>query len=205
MNKNEFNEFKSTPEGGCLVIAAMWTFIIVCVIIIAMIFSGCNSELRKENERLREELAKAQQHTPLQRDTIRDSLEVITQKVFTVEKVKEVLTEEDKKLIKELGLKVKELEAMQKTGIATHDTVWLEKADSTKDSPLVYHDAWADFEYKDKLLKYSVRDSLAIALKKEYKKRFLWWRWGTKGYEVKAVSFNPHTTIRYNTYVKRGE
>jgi hypothetical protein len=44
---------------------------------------------------------------------------------------------------------------------------------------------------------------LAIAVEKEYKRRFLWWKWGTKGYRVKAVSFCPYTTIRYNTYIKK--
>ncbi len=27
-------------------------------------------------------------------------------------------------------------------------------------------------------------------------------RWGVKGYKVKVVNFNPHSTIRYNQYVK---
>ena len=35
-----------------------------------------------------------------------------------------------------------------------------------------------------------------------YRHHFLWWRWGVKGYKVKVVNFNPHSTIRYNTYVK---
>ena len=201
----EFDDKRTASDGGCLTLAAIWTFIAVVAVAVFCFLNSCNSGLKREIEQLREELAKQQQYMPLMRDTIRDSVEVITQKIVTVEKIKEVLTNDDKQLIKDLGLKVKELEALQKTGMVTHDTVWLEKADSTKDSPLVYHDAWADFEYKDKLLKYSVRDSLAIALKKEYKKKFLWWKWGTKGYEVKAVNMNPHSTIRYNTYVRRGE
>lgn len=94
-----------------------------------------------------------------------------------------------------------ELESYQKMSKVIHDTVILERKDSAGNT-LYYKDAWAEFEYQDKRLRYSVRDSLAIAVKKEYKHRLLWWRWGTKGYEVKAVNFNPHSTIRYNTYVK---
>lgn len=48
-----------------------------------------------------------------------------------------------------------------------------------------------------------MRDSLAIALKREYKHRFLFLRWGTKGYDVKVVNFNPHSSVRYNTFVKK--
>ena len=202
--EEEFDDRRAASDGGCLVIAAIWSFILFVVIVIAIILSGCSNGLRKENERLREELAKAQQHVPLQRDTIRDSIEVITQQVVTVEKVKNVLTAEDKQLLKDIEIKVKELEALQKTGVVTHDTVYLSKE---RDSVLTYSDAWADFTYweRQKKLSYAVRDSLAIAVKKEYKKRFLWWRWGVKGYEVKAVNLNPHSTIKYNTYVRRGD
>lgn len=175
------------------------------VLLLLPLCIGCtNTKLRKENERLREELAKAQQYVPLQRDTIRDSIEVITQQVVTVEKVRNVLTKEDKELLKDIDMKVKELEQLQKTGVVTHDTVYLTEV---RDSVLRYTDAWADFEYweKERKLQYAVRDSLSIAVKREYKHRFLWWKWGVKGYQVKAVPFNPHSSIKYNTVVKRGE
>ena len=196
--------YEDTPEGGCLTTMCMWGVVILFALLCALFFGGCDSRLKKENERLREELAKAQQYQPLKRDTIRDSIEVVTQKVVTVEKIKNVLTQEDRQLLKDIDVKVKELESLQKMGMATRDTVYLTEQ---RDSILRYHDAWADFEYweKDRRLNYAVRDSLAIAVKREYKHRFLWWRWGTKGYEVKAVNFNPRSTLKYNTTVRRGE
>ena len=109
-----------------------------------------------------------------------------------------------RQLIKDLGMKVSQLESLQKTGIETKDTVFLEKKDSTENSPLVYHDAWTDIEYLNRKLTYSMRDSLAIALEREYKHRFLFIKWGTKGYDVKVANFNPHSSIRYNTFVKKG-
>lgn len=172
-------------------------------LIFVFAFGSCNRGLKKENERLREKLAREQQYAPLKKDTIRDTVEVVTQEIVEVEKVKEVLSKEDKELIKDLSLKVSELESYQKMGTTTKDSVLLEKKDTTNNAPLYYKDAWAEFEYNDRKLKYSVRDSLAIAIRKEYKHKFLWWKWGTKGYEVKAVNFNPHTTIKYNTYIKR--
>lgn len=51
----------------------------------------------------------------------------------------------------------------------------------------------------------TIRDSVGIAVKKEYKHRFLFLKWGTKGYQVKVMNFNPNATIRYNTFVKRKE
>lgn len=181
-------------------------FVVLTAIVAAvgvLLLFGCNGRLKKENELLRRELALAQKYVPLQRDTIRDTVEVVTQKVVEVEKVKSALTKEERELLKDLGLKVRELESLQQTGIVTKDTVWLVGKDSTDGSPLVYHDAWTDIEYRDKRMVYAMRDSLAIALRKEYKHRFLFIRWGTKGYEVKVANFNPHSSVRYNTFVKK--
>lgn len=183
-------------------------YILVIAVVVFLtaigLLTGCDRSLQKENERLREELAKAQQYVPLHKDTIRDTVEVVTQKVVEVVKIKEVLTDEDRVLLKDAGIAAKELMSLQKTGMETKDSVNLSAKDSTKDdSPLYYKDAWAEFEFHNKRLRYSVKDSLAIAVKKEYKHRFLWWKWGVKGYEVKVLNFNPNATIRYNTLVKR--
>lgn len=181
-------------------------FVVLTAIVAAvgvLLLFGCNGRLKKENELLRRELALAQNYVPLSRDTIHDTVEVIKQKIVEVEKIKEVLSKEDKQLIKDLGMKVSELESLQKTGTVTKDTVILVEKDSTDDSPLIYHDAWTDIEYRDKRLVYAMRDSLAIALKREYKHRFLFIRWGMKGYEVKVANFNPHSSVRYNTFVKK--
>ena len=168
---------------------------------------SCDRALRKENERLREELARAQQYVPLERDTIRDTVEVVTQKIVEVEKIKNVLTAEDKALLSDLKVKVKELESLQKTGMETRDTVFLAATESqhTGDSTFFFKDAWTEIVLEGRRMTYSVKDSLAIAVKREYKHKFLWWKWGVKGYEVKVANFNPHTTIRYNTFVKRKE
>lgn len=181
-------------------------FVVLTAIVAAvgvLLLFGCNGRLKKENELLRRELALAQKYVPLQRDTIRDTVEVVTQKVVEVEKVKSALTKEERELLKDLGLKVRELESLQQMGIVTKDTVWLVGKDSTDGSTLVYHDAWTDIEYRDKRMVYAMRDSLAIALRKEYKHRFLFIRWGTKGYEVKVANFNPHSSVRYNTFVMK--
>ena len=180
-------------------------FLLLAVILLGLLTS-CNKGLKREIEMLREELAKQQQYVPLHKDTIRDSVEIVTQKIVEVEKIKEVLTDEDRKLLKDAGIAAKELISLQKTGMETMDSVNLSAKDTTKDdSPLYYKDAWAEFEFHNKKLKYSVKDSLAIAVQKEFKHRFLWWKWGTKGYDVKVMNFNPHATVRYNTFVKRKE
>lgn len=192
--------------------------ILMWVIVILVICCGCTRALKKENEQLREELTKARQYVPLKRDTIRDTVQMITQQIVEVEKVKEVLSKEDKALLKDMDAKINAIESFQKLGMETLAEVTLSRdtiaakgyeAENERlppvDSVLTYKDAWLDLKYNslNRNLVIQLHDSLAIAVEKEYKKKFLWWRWGTKGYQVKAVSFNPYSTIRYNTYVKR--
>ena len=190
---------KKDITTACIYVA----LITIIAFLVTGFLSSCNRELKKEIELLREELARQQQYVPLERGTIRDSVKTITQKVVEVERIKEVLSDEERKLIKDFGIKVNELETLQKTGIETKDTVPMEKKDSTENAPFIYKDAWAEFEYRDNRLAYSIRDSLAIAVEREYRHKLLWWKWKVKGYNVKVANFNPHTNIRYNTFVKR--
>ena len=143
---------------------------------------------------------------PLQRDTIRDSIEVVTQTVVEVvpKKLKEALAA-DRQLISDLQLKVRQLEVMQTTVIETADTVRAAQF-ACADSTLTYSDQWADLRLslKDSTFYYNIRDSLATVVCREYRHRFLWWRWGTRGYQVKIVNFNPHARVTSNKYIKAG-
>lgn len=200
-----------------------WPYIVMLGlwVLVAVLACSCDRSLKKENEKLRQELAHAQQYTPLQRDTIRDTVEMITQKIVEVERVKEALTKEDKQLLKDMDAKIQAIESFQKIGTETaakvvlsRDTVAANSTDASKgrsdsksgaDSLLTFKDAWLDLKYNpvDSFLLIQLHDSLALAVEKEYKRKFLLWKWGTKGYKVKAVSFCPYTTIRYNTYVRK--
>ena len=159
--------------------------------------------LEADVNRLSVELSHAD--IPLQRDTIHDSIEVVTQVVVEVvqKKLKEAL-EADKELIKDLNLKVRQLEAMQTTVTETKDTA---RADSLNDLVFSYSDRWSDlkFSLKDSTFYYNIRDSLSTLVYREYRHHFLWWRWGVKGYRLKIVNFNPHTKVTYNRYIKVGK
>ena len=162
------------------------------------------ASLTDRANRLSVQLAHAQ--IPLQRDTIRDSVEVVSQVVVEVvpKKMKEALAA-DEQLIKDLRLKVRQLEALQTTTIETSDTTPAHH--DAGDSLFYYSDQWADLQLslKDSTFYYNIRDSLATVINRQYRHRFLWWRWGTKGYEVKIVNFNPHAHVIYNRYIKAGK
>jgi len=154
----------------------------------------------KEINELNVRLAQAEEKA----DTffIHDSIPVIQQKVVEVDKTdyKKILA--DKQLIKELNLKVKEIEAENRFLLSTRDTVVLKP--TFGDSVFTYRDHWNSFSFElgTRVLDWEVRDSLVTFVSAEYKHHFLWWRWGLKGYQVTHVNFNPKSRIEYNKYIK---
>lgn len=174
---------------------------LAAAVLLYLLEMGKADELQYKNNLLSVELAHAR--IPLQRDTIRDSVEVVTQTVVEVvpKKLKEALAA-DRALIKDLQLKIRQLEALQTTTIETSDTVPAHY--QPRDSSYHYSDQWADIslQLKDTTFYYNIRDSLATVVYREYRHRFLWWRWGTKGYRLKIVNFNPHARVTYNKYIK---
>lgn len=186
----------------------LYIAIVAAIIVMA---GGGNYALRKQYEKeisdLKYQLAHAHTFVPLDRDTVilstHDTVEVVTSSVITAElsalRKQHII---DEQLIKDLGLKLKQLDAVQTTVTETKDTVKASFDNSSK--VFSYDDSWSHlkFRLRDSTFYYNIRDSLATIVHHEFKHRFLWWKWGVKGYKVKVVNFNPHSTIRYNTYVK---
>lgn len=184
------------------------TILYVIIVFAIIIMAGGGSyairkQYQKEISDLKYQLAHAQQFVPLERDTIRDTVEAVTSPVITAElsalRKQHII---DEQLISDLGLKLKQMDAVQTTVTETKDTAKAEFDDSAR--VFCYDDNWShlQFRLRDSTFYYNIRDSLTTVVYHEYKHRFLWWRWGVKGYKVKVVNFNPHSTIRYNTYVK---
>ena len=142
-------------------------------------------EEKKESARLSDNMKSL--CTGLEEYKIRDSLNVVENHVLrlNIEELKE-LRSADAKLIKELNLRPKEVEYITTTKVVT------------------YSDKWVDFyaNIPDSTFTYEVRDSLSSAISRIYKHRFLWWRWGTKGYKQTIVNHNPRSKIVYNEIVK---
>lgn len=180
------------------------TPIAVLAFVFALHYRGQVLKLEEDISRLSVELAHAQIH--LEPTIIHDSIPVVTQTVVEVARkdlVDALATE--RQLIKDLQLKVKQLEAVQTTVVQTIDTVPAQY--QARDSIYTYNDQWANIslDMKDSTFYYNIRDSLATVVYREYRHRFLWWRWGTKGYKVSIVNFNPHAHVIYNKYIKAGK
>ena len=135
------------------------------------------------------------------RDTIHDTIPVASAPalVVTKEEYKKVT---DKGLLKDLGVKPAAITSQLQTEISTRDSIKLRAVPA--DNDYIYHDQWTDIHLSlsDSILRYNMRDSIAMFVVRDYKHRFLFWRWGTKGYNVKLVNFNPRAKIKYLKYMK---
>jgi len=176
---------------------------IISLIALGIIFLAAYAEAykkiessHKEIRQLKQQLAKAQTFVPVERDTVvlhtRDTVTVATSPVIMAElsslRKQHVI---DEQLISDFHLKLKQLEAVQTTVTVSFKV-------------FSYDDRWSHLEFSpsDSTFYYNIRDSLATVVYHEFKHKFLWWRWGIKGYKVKVVNFNPHSTVIYNTYVR---
>lgn len=182
-----------------------FAIIIVSCFIVAVgmpIVAYLNDGKNKEINDLKAQLANAQVKPTIQRDTIRDSVPVATSTVLNIDSRTYKREIADKQLLKDLQLRLGQIEAQQRVGTRTADTIQLKPPNAF--GRYDYKDQWAEFHISipDSLMTYSIRDSITTLIYREYKHKFLWWKWGTKGYKVKVINFNPHSTVLYNQYVR---
>lgn len=190
--------FKWVDDNFFAIIIVSCFIVAVGMPIVAYLNDGKNKEIND----LKAQLANAQVKPTIQRDTIRDSVPVATSTVLNIDSRTYKREIADKQLLKDLQLRLGQIEAQQRVGTRTADTIQLKPPNAF--GRYDYKDQWAEFHISipDSLMTYSIRDSITTLIYREYKHKFLWWKWGTKGYKVKVINFNPHSTVLYNQYVR---
>ena len=181
-------------------LAVILSFLMVLLTIFAS-FLIFESRQKKANEALKLQLHQLQlKYSPMQRDTIRDSVKLVTQQVMVMDRGEYKLRSADRKLLEELNLKLRQVVTDQRVSMVTSDTVKTKRLNSVYS----YSDAWLSLrlDTADSILTYRARDSLQCIVARQFKHKFLWWKWGTKGYNVKVLNYNPHSTILYNSYIQ---
>lgn len=181
-------------------LAVILSFLMVLLTIFAS-FLIFESRQKKANEALKMQLHQHQlKYSPMQRDTIRDSVKLVTQQVMVMDRGEYKLLAADRKLLEELNLKLRQVVSDQRVSMVTSDTVKTNRLNSVYS----YSDAWLSLrlDTADSILTYKARDSLQCIVARQFKHKFLWWKWGTKGYNVKVLNYNPHSTILYNSYIQ---
>ena len=117
---------------------------------------------------------------------------------------KEVKSAVDKTIASEIGMPRSSVESKMGLTIATTDTV---KLTQKEESIYIYKDRWLDAKVNlyDSTMTYRARDSLSQYIERIYKHKFLFWKWGTKGYRVHIINHNPNSKIEYADYIRVGE
>ena len=110
----------------------------------------------------------------------------------------------DKAIASEIGMPRSSVESKMGLTIATTDTV---KLTQKTESIYIYKDRWLDAKVNlyDSTMTYKARDSLSQYIERIYKHKFLFWKWGTKGYRVHIINHNPNSKIEYADYIRVGE
>lgn len=189
------NKLYRMKDKAKLIIALVLAALAIALLLFCSIKIG---KLDDENKELQRQVhAMSIAYSPMQRDTIRDSVSLISQPVVQIEK-SEYKDIADKQLLKDLKLKIAQITAQHNTVVATQGAVKLKK-----DSNIyTYKDKWTKFTLMPPdSLQYAITDSIVTFVARQYKHKFLWMKWGTKGYTVKVLNFNPHSTILYNSYI----
>lgn len=183
--------------------AVLTVVLATCLYMSVRKYQGLKESMQTQIENVRAEYA------PMIRSTVRDTVNVAEHSAYTAKnsEIKEKLR--DKHLLHDIGLSPRQLNSVQTTSLQTTLNVTLpeQRGVELRDSVVIpktwsYHDEWTDIEISDTTLQVSVKDSVTTVVYREYKHRFLWWKWGTKSVRVKIINFNPHSIIKYDEYIK---
>lgn len=177
------------------------TYSIMAILALCLlyVFAKMSVDIKNKDatiEHLQLELVKAQEYVPAEVYTVRDTVTVAKKEVVEVKKSDYKKKVADKALIDDIGGDVDNIESQTKMSTAICDTV---KASVVEDSIYQFNDPWTNIrlDKRDTTLTYSITDSAIVYISRIPKHRFLWWKWGIKGYDIKVACMNPHATIRH--------
>lgn len=186
-----------------LILAAIMAAMLVVIILQVVSVSRIKTELNRYKENTRTLLVDVNTYK------VRDSLNAAKAQDLSL-KLSELkkYRQEDAKLIADIGVKLRNLQAVASMGTETRtefvtkivrDTIFKAVNDTNKAALINYEDKWLTFkgrlengQFRGNIIS---RDSLLIAENIRYK-RFLFWRTKRiKSRDFRVVSKNPHTKI----------
>lgn len=186
-----------------LIVAAIMAAMLVVIILQGVSVSRIKSERNRYKENTMTLLVDVNAYK------VRDSLNVAKAQDLSL-KLSELkkYRQEDAKLIADMGVKLRNLQAVASMGTETRtefvtkivrDTIFKAVNDTNKAALIDYEDKWLTFkgrlengQFRGNIIS---RDSLLIAENVKYK-RFLFWRTKRiKSRDFRVVSKNPHTKI----------
>ena len=190
MNKLDYNNWvtKGLAFAFCIALTAF------------LITLQHDGKLRDDVRSLKVQLAHS--YMPMKVDTIRDSVPVYETVVKEIDRTDYKKQVADRQLIKDLKIKLADVTEENRLLTRQLRQIQLQPREEG-DSLLEFHDQWADLIYDTTTnnLDFTVRDSLVTFVTRVPRHKFLWFRWGTKGYQVRIASFNPYTQLKYEGFI----
>ncbi|MDD3161505.1 MAG: hypothetical protein PHX49_06215 [Bacteroidales bacterium] len=178
-------------------------FATVVIILLSTIYFYYNKYQGEKAERIRQENNVETLLSDNKEYKIRDSLNVLQVAALTlnIDELKKYRSE-DLQLINDLKLKKNRVEYITKTSILTKDSIVFKLQPS--DSCFHYSDKWlrVDACLSDSSMIIESKDSIVQVINRIPKHKFLWFSWGTKGYKIDVVNFNPNSKISYSEFIR---
>lgn len=177
----------------------MYKYLIAVILALAVALGvAVNSCKREQSEKERHESNVSVLMGKNREYKVRDSLNAVSVASLRLDKYE--LKQEIKKLLKSTNIKPSRVEYITNTVTETRDSIRLVVI---RDSCFNYKDKWLTISgcLNSKVFVQS-RDSLTSIIHREYKHRFLWWKWGTKGYRMEVINHNPNSVIKYADFVR---
>lgn len=178
-------------------------YLLIAIIILLGIVAGLSNCLNKEiKERSRQERNVEVLNDDIKRYKFQDSVNAISvgELNYKISELKKYRAD-DARLIKDLNLRLKDVREIIKTEIVTRDSLVY-----VLDTAGCFHhrSKWlkVDACIRDSSMTIESRDSIAQIIHTEYKHKFLFWRWGVKGFRQEIINFNPHSNIEYSEFIK---
>lgn len=180
--------------------------VIIIVLVILAIFQGSKiSRLSTEVEQQKANVETLVGNERIYR--ICDSIKVAEINALMLDK------EQFEKLVLEQDKQIKELKNQRKKDIeyfskfAKADTFYIYKDKFIEipygnDSCLGYYDNYIQLTQCPDMTYIEINDTIKQTISKQYKHKFLWWKWGLKGFTQDVWSTNPHSRIHYEEFVK---
>lgn len=136
-----------------------------------------------------------------------DSLKVVEINALELEK------DQFEKLIKEKDNQIAQIQKSRKkeieyyTKLSKTDTFYIYKdrfinVTVGMDTCLGYYDNHLSLTQCQDCTYIEIRDTIKQTISAEYKHKFLWWKWGLKGFSQDVWSTNPHSQLHFDEFVK---
>ena len=181
-------------------------FVVIIVLIVLAIFQGISiSRLSEEVER-----QKSNVQTLVDKELsykICDSINVAAIQALQLDKdqFEAMILDKDKQIRELKNQRKKDIEYYSKLSVGDTFILYRDRFIEVplgKDTCIGYYDNYIQLTQCPDCTYIEVQDTIKQVISKQYKHKFLWFRWGLKGFTQDVWSTNPHSKVHFEEFIK---